>query len=1596
MQKNIHLIRLWILRLSVAGFLFLHLLPGMLIAAPGDVIFNDDFERAALGADWTIDNSGGGDAAIGAHTANSGSRSLYTSWDIVYVTSKTFDLSAAAGVQLDLWVRRGDDVFSEDPENAGTEDLVIEYLNDVGSWQQLSRYIGGGTPGQIFTPTMYLPSDALHAAFQLRFRQTGGDGSDWDYWHVDDVVLTETAGPPTIVFPFCDDFESGTVNWQILTSGGDAGTGTHTSSSASNSLYLRWGDVSVTSYDIDLSAETSPYLNFWLRRGDDSFSEDPDGNEDFVVEYFNSSSAWVELETFGGNGTPGQTYNPSYALPADALHSAFKIRFTMENGDGADNDYWHVDDVCVEGPPPPPTALATYSLDEASWGAIVDGSGNGNDASVVGAVLPNSVSPAITTNPGTCGYADIPFNDSDNTYDAIDTGLDVDGDIGNVGTIDFWYKSNEDWNGGNGDRQLFDASTTASGQKYFYLTLQNNSSLSFGLEDSSDNDFVLEGGNNNFNAGEWVHVAITWDLPSDRLQIYVNGSLDDEQTFSTNGVLGNMDTLYFGDNRSTYQVGDMTGNSANGSIDEIGIYGFVLSQGEIQTNMNATHPCPGLTPPVLVCTTTTIPSGEELKGISGVGNSDVTAVAKKGEVYNYDGSAWNVQSVTNDPGEDLDDVYAIDASTSVAVGKKGVVLMESAGSWSNIASSPIGEDLKGVWAYSASDVYVVGKKGTIYSYDYLAGAWQDLSSVSGADINNDDFEDAWGDGTYFYGLTKDGELYRYTRAQAVLTPAAWSTINSCVAGGVSYKDLWGDASGNIYLAGKDNNGGAVYRYNGASCSLVATASEDLEGIYGSATSGEIYAVGKKGVLLYFNGVGWSESTVGADDLKDVWVSASGIPFYAGKNGTVTTCSPFSALDHFVITHDGMGISCLAEAIKVTAAQADGSTDTTYTGGITLDTQSGTGSWALNSGTPANFNDATAGDGVATYTFDAADNGVATFDLDYQTGTGSINVDAFDGATRDDDSEGNLVFSPNGFTVTAAALSNPPPGVISASIPAQTAARDFTLHLAAYGQTPTDATCGIIESYTGAQSINFWSTYNNPATGTFSLAVDGSSVATTEAASVAQAVTFANGQASVVVNYADAGQVTLSMKDGTTGNPDLPNGIAGASQPITMLPAGLCVESTDLNADCAAGDETCSAFVPAGQAFNLTVKAVSWEVGGDTNFCTGNATTPNFQLSNIAVSQNLVAPAAGVPGTLGTTSFDMLAADNGDHTVSQTISEVGVFTFTATPPLLGYFGETIAASTSANIGRFYPDHFVTAISDGSFANTCTTGTAFTYLGENFTYLSNPTVTATAENTAGVTTANYTGVWAPLTTAGVGLTYPAVDGTQLDQNTTAPAPIVVTSTTGAPSRVDNANGSITFTLGGLAADSFSYDRSLGRVAPFNADLTIQLTAVTDGEASASDLGAPKNIVPLGNLQRFGRGAAEDVHGTMSQVGDSLTVPVATLFFDVGGVWTLNSDDSCAQNQYAYVTTDADISTFASPANPVSLVNGLGDLTLSITADGGVAGGRSLIDTVWPTWLKYDFDGVDQLGDGNFYDDDPSATATFGIFRGDDRYLYWREAP
>jgi MSHA biogenesis protein MshQ len=81
----------------------------------------------------------------------------------------------------------------------------------------------------------------------------------------------------------------------------------------------------------------------------------------------------------------------------------------------------------------------------------------------------------------------------------------------------------------------------------------------------------------------------------------------------------------------------------------------------------------------------------------------------------------------------------------------------------------------------------------------------------------------------------------------------------------------------------------------------------------------------------------------------------------------------AAPDHFTLTHDGTGINCQAEQVKITAHLADHTTANGYVGTINLTASTNHGDWSI-SDAYGSLNNGTANDGKATFTFVSPDQG----------------------------------------------------------------------------------------------------------------------------------------------------------------------------------------------------------------------------------------------------------------------------------------------------------------------------------------------------------------------------------------------------------------------------------------------------------------------------------------------------------------------------------------------------------------------------------------------------------------------------------------------
>lgn len=99
--------------------------------------------------------------------------------------SQAINLNVSQGVNLTYAYEQTGGGESPD---AG-DDLFFEYLNDVGQWKLLQQHLGADNDMTTFTSvTIGLPTDAYHAAFRLRIRNTATAGA-YDDWFVDNVRL---------------------------------------------------------------------------------------------------------------------------------------------------------------------------------------------------------------------------------------------------------------------------------------------------------------------------------------------------------------------------------------------------------------------------------------------------------------------------------------------------------------------------------------------------------------------------------------------------------------------------------------------------------------------------------------------------------------------------------------------------------------------------------------------------------------------------------------------------------------------------------------------------------------------------------------------------------------------------------------------------------------------------------------------------------------------------------------------------------------------------------------------------------------------------------------------------------------------------------------------------------------------------------------------------------------------------------------------------------------------------------------------------------------------------------------------------------------
>ncbi|WP_337074782.1 DUF6701 domain-containing protein [Aeromonas veronii] len=683
------------------------------------------------------------------------------------------------------------------------------------------------------------------------------------------------------------------------------------------------------------------------------------------------------------------------------------------------------------------------------------------------------------------------------------------------------------------------------------------------------------------------------------------------------------------------------------------------------------------------------------------------------------------------------------------------------------------------------------------------------------------------------------------------------------------------------------------------------------------------------------------------------------------------------IDHFQLDHSGQPLTCNPETVTVKAC-ADAACTTLITDPVT----------ATLSLTPTSVSNGWIGGNTVTFS-----GGSTTVQLRNNTPTAvTIGVSGSTPTTKPFST--TLCKAGAGTPSAAACTLNFADSGFFFDVPDTYSNQPQTVTIKAVKKSDVTKQC-VPGFASQTKSVKFWSSYITPTSNPYNsqMSVNSSTIGASQGAATPLSLVFdAQGQSSITVKYPDAGKVQLDARyDGTGSEAGLV--MLGANQ-FVARPVGLCI--TPPQGVCAAGDSSCPVFKKAGETFQVDIKAMAWESANDGDICVGNQTTPNFALPNIALGSTLVAPNPGTNATLGTTAYSHVAAANSANNVSQTVSEVGVFRMTATPPVNGYFNYTIPSAQSQPVGRFIPADF--NLVSGDIVPACN---AFSYMGQPFGVM----LDVLARNTTGVQTRNYTGPFAK------GEAYLSVandkDGKSLSSRLRSLPPLPwingrAALTTGSSEFVrlsgTQPDGPYKSLLFGLYMRDNDGDRTLIASPNFN-DAVV-------GNCSGSGCNARQiDSVPM--KAYFGRLQAGTAAGLASA---PLAIPLQMQYYEAGN-WLQNKEDKCTQLSLANqgFTFLNPSHTFDAATRELNLGAGRKiKLGLGSSAPGGDAAlakdGEILFHFAKPdisVRIPYKVELAKQPSQPLWLSDPMSANdgnlqgeAIFGSSRGNDRIIYRRE--
>ncbi len=662
----------------------------------------------------------------------------------------------------------------------------------------------------------------------------------------------------------------------------------------------------------------------------------------------------------------------------------------------------------------------------------------------------------------------------------------------------------------------------------------------------------------------------------------------------------------------------------------------------------------------------------------------------------------------------------------------------------------------------------------------------------------------------------------------------------------------------------------------------------------------------------------------------------------------------ACLDHYAITHSGTGLTCMPAAVTVTAHDSGHGLVTmpNNTTSVMLSTSTGQGDWTLISGYGA-LDNGTANDGIATYVFNGEYQ--AVFGLTHGT-AGTVNINVTDGQTVESASEdpaltiSDCVSNFNACHNYAGSNCSAASGKLYTRLGGASFATDLVA---------LDAAGNVNTSFTGQAVVSLIA---RAATGT----VDAQRCFTPDYTQVLDnaATNFTAGKLTVNASVADA------HRDAR---------IKVVCDAANCPPSGMTWCSTDN-------------FAIRPQSFTVTANlggpklkaGLPFTLTADSGVTSGYNGTPVLDTANLRDHTN---------ATVGSLTGSLAAATDGRNSIGTFFyHDVGTISLladavtdsgftavdqpndcvsgsTSNSASGGKFGCNIGSASTSAFGRFYPDHFTYV---ATLTPACVAG-GFTYMDQPALGI-NLTLEARSFATE-IVTARYTSGYSTL-------------GSFSITGDNAGAAVALARLTPALPAFTWTNGSYTLNA------NYAFGKNPAADGPY--DSFALLANVNDPDGVAIVGGNSSNTTRV----RYGKLRLQNSHGS-----ELLSLPVVLQAqYWANGSWLTNTLDNCTTIPASGVRMDGytknltACATILTPSGtwtlaggalgggarlspPGSLHTGSVDLTVNTAAASGntcLSATPSAATNANLPWFTTN-----------------SARATFGVYKGNNEFIYLRES-